>query len=89
MQEAQLRLENEDPPTAKIGDVLEYLAFSLYKQGNIKRALALTKKLVQLEPDHPRAKGSLPFLPYYTSTVALSYNAICMQEAIVFMFGIF
>uniref|UniRef100_A0A9J2PY10 procollagen-proline 4-dioxygenase n=1 Tax=Ascaris lumbricoides TaxID=6252 RepID=A0A9J2PY10_ASCLU len=59
MQEAQLRLENEDPPTAKIGDVLEYLAFSLYKQGNIKRALALTKKLVQLEPDHPRAKGNV------------------------------
>uniref|UniRef100_A0A915BIH4 Prolyl 4-hydroxylase alpha subunit domain-containing protein n=2 Tax=Parascaris univalens TaxID=6257 RepID=A0A915BIH4_PARUN len=59
MQEAQLRLENEDPPTANIGDILEYLAFSLYKQGNVKRALALTKKLVQLEPDHPRAKGNV------------------------------
>lgn len=35
----------EDPPTANYDDILEYLAFSMYKQGNLKRALKLTEEL--------------------------------------------
>ena len=38
-------------------EILEYLAYALYQQGNQKRALALTKRLVEMAPDHPRAEG--------------------------------
>ncbi|CEF59606.1 Prolyl 4-hydroxylase alpha-related protein PH4[alpha]EFB [Strongyloides ratti] len=55
MQEALMRLENETPRTVEYTDILEYLAFALFKQGNVKRALALTKKLASIETNHPRA----------------------------------
>uniref|UniRef100_F1L319 procollagen-proline 4-dioxygenase n=1 Tax=Ascaris suum TaxID=6253 RepID=F1L319_ASCSU len=59
MQEAKDRVEKENPPTASLEDILEFLAFALYKQGNLKRALQLTDQLVRLAPNHPRAKGNL------------------------------
>ncbi|VDK59359.1 unnamed protein product [Anisakis simplex] len=59
MQEAKDRVEKEDVPTANYEDILEFLAFALYKQGNLKRALQLTDKLVRMSPQHPRARGNL------------------------------
>ncbi|KAM3718366.1 Prolyl 4-hydroxylase subunit [Dirofilaria immitis] len=59
MQEARERVEKEIIPTANLEDILEYLAFSLYKQGNLKRALLLTDELYRINPDHPRAKGNI------------------------------
>ncbi|VDO89614.1 unnamed protein product [Heligmosomoides polygyrus] len=58
-EEAKLRLEEEEEPTAKLTQILEYLSFSLYKQGNAKHALKLVEELAQLEPNHPRAKGNI------------------------------
>ncbi|VDN07459.1 unnamed protein product, partial [Thelazia callipaeda] len=48
MQEARERVEQEAVPTASLEDILEYLAFSLYKQGNLKHALLLTDELCRL-----------------------------------------
>lgn len=48
MQEAQKRVQKEGKPTADPEDILEYLAFSLYKQGNLKRALLLTDELYRM-----------------------------------------
>ncbi|VDM98899.1 unnamed protein product, partial [Onchocerca ochengi] len=45
MQEARERIEEETISTANLEDILEHLAFSLYKQGNLKRALLLTDEL--------------------------------------------
>jgi prolyl 4-hydroxylase len=59
MQEAMDRSEKEDPPTATEANILEYLAFALFKQGNVKRALLATDRLYELNPKHPRAKGNL------------------------------
>ncbi|VDN54900.1 unnamed protein product [Dracunculus medinensis] len=59
MQEAKDRLEKEVRPTASLEDILEYLAFAIYKQGNLKRALLLTDELYKLNPNHPRAKGNV------------------------------
>uniref|UniRef100_A0A5S6QYW5 procollagen-proline 4-dioxygenase n=2 Tax=Trichuris muris TaxID=70415 RepID=A0A5S6QYW5_TRIMR len=61
MQEAMNRWEHEDPPTVEEVDILEYLAFGLYQQGNVKRALQLTKRLYNLKPEHPRAKGNIKY----------------------------
>ncbi|EPB69385.1 tetratricopeptide repeat protein [Ancylostoma ceylanicum] len=59
MEEALKRLEQEDEPTADREDVLEYLSYSLYKQGNLKHALKLVEELYKLNPRHPRAKGNI------------------------------
>lgn len=46
MEEAQERLRKEMPhETIQLKEILEYLAFSLFKQGNLKRALLLTEQL--------------------------------------------
>ncbi|KAH8363391.1 hypothetical protein KR084_009467 [Drosophila pseudotakahashii] len=42
-------------------DVLEYLAFSTYKEGNIESALTMTNELLQLLPHHERANGNKRF----------------------------
>ncbi|RCN36364.1 tetratricopeptide repeat protein [Ancylostoma caninum] len=59
MQTALNRLENEEEKTISEAEILEYLAYALYQQGNVRRALALTKRLAALAPDHPRAKGNV------------------------------
>ena len=61
MQEALDRYEKEEPKTADKADILEYFAFSFYKLGNIKQALKLTKDLVILVPNHPRASSNLVY----------------------------
>ncbi|XGW28333.1 hypothetical protein V3C99_008255 [Haemonchus contortus] len=59
MQTAMNRLEHENPRTIEEEEVLEYLAYALYQQGNVRRALTLTKRLAALAPNHPRAKGNV------------------------------
>uniref|UniRef100_A0A8R1XPL3 procollagen-proline 4-dioxygenase n=1 Tax=Onchocerca volvulus TaxID=6282 RepID=A0A8R1XPL3_ONCVO len=59
MQEARGRVEKEPVPTANLEDILEYLAFSLYEQGNLKRALLLMDELYRMNPDHPRANENV------------------------------
>uniref|UniRef100_A0A915ETU9 procollagen-proline 4-dioxygenase n=1 Tax=Ditylenchus dipsaci TaxID=166011 RepID=A0A915ETU9_9BILA len=60
MQEALDRIaveKSKDGP--KESDILEYLAFALYHQGNPKRAMAMTKRIVDIDPYHPRAEGNV------------------------------
>ncbi|GMT24855.1 hypothetical protein PFISCL1PPCAC_16152, partial [Pristionchus fissidentatus] len=59
MQEAIIKLEQEEPASVEEAEILEYLAYSLYQQGNVLRALSLTKRLVEISPNHPRAKGNV------------------------------
>ncbi|KAI1721472.1 2OG-Fe(II) oxygenase superfamily domain-containing protein [Ditylenchus destructor] len=59
MEEALVRSKKEMPPTSTEADILEYLAFALYKQGNVKKALQETDRLYQIHPAHPRAKGNI------------------------------
>ncbi|KRY72310.1 Prolyl 4-hydroxylase subunit alpha-2, partial [Trichinella pseudospiralis] len=59
MQEALNRVEHENPPSVDEAEILEYLAFGMYQQGNVKRALQLTKRLQRIKPDHPRAAGNV------------------------------
>uniref|UniRef100_A0A0K0DP84 P4Hc domain-containing protein n=1 Tax=Angiostrongylus cantonensis TaxID=6313 RepID=A0A0K0DP84_ANGCA len=59
MQAAMNKLENENPKTIDEAEVLEYLAYALYQQGNVRRALALTRRLAAIAPNHPRARGNV------------------------------
>nr|CDJ84989.1 Prolyl 4-hydroxylase alpha-subunit and Tetratricopeptide TPR2 and Oxoglutarate iron-dependent oxygenase domain containing protein [Haemonchus contortus] len=59
MEEAKRRVEQEEVPTASMSEILEYLSFSLYKQGNLKHALKFVEELYRIDPTHPRAKGNI------------------------------
>lgn len=48
--------EGLDKPT-----ILDYLAYSYYMQGNVRRALNITKEWLALDPDHTRAQGNRQF----------------------------
>ncbi|GLG99303.1 Prolyl 4-hydroxylase subunit alpha-2 [Gryllus bimaculatus] len=58
MQEALQRYEEEYNKTTTKSDILEYLAFSTYMQGNVRTALKLTDELLQIVPTHQRALGN-------------------------------
>lgn len=48
MQEALHRIPKENPSTANEPEIVEFLAYSLFKQGNLKRALIHSKRLQEL-----------------------------------------
>lgn len=50
MQEADRRLSTEKTPTVKRADILDYLSYAMYEQGNVERALVLSKQLRKLDP---------------------------------------
>lgn len=56
MTEAINRLNNDS--RLPRSDVLEYLAFSTFKEGNVKSALEMTNELLAMVPDHQRARGN-------------------------------
>lgn len=56
MTEAINRLNNDS--RLPRSDVLEYLAFSTFKEGNVQSALDMTDELLELVPDHSRARGN-------------------------------
>lgn len=58
MQEALDRVDEEVTKTADRVEILEYLAFSTFQQGNTRHALKLTNDLLAAVPDHPRAPGN-------------------------------
>lgn len=58
MTEALTRLEAENNKTVEHADILEYLAFSTYMQGNVRQALKLTNELLHERPNHQRALGN-------------------------------
>ncbi|BFF93068.1 prolyl 4-hydroxylase subunit alpha-1-like [Drosophila madeirensis] len=64
MNEAMSRMLEEplnQTQTFTRADVLEYLAFSTYKEGNVESALVMTNELLQLLPNHERANGNKRF----------------------------
>lgn len=63
MNEAMDRLikesnDSSSEVTKKKADILEYLAFSTYKEGNVVLALSMTNELLEINPDHERARGN-------------------------------
>uniref|UniRef100_A0A914NBD5 Prolyl 4-hydroxylase peptide-substrate-binding domain-containing protein n=1 Tax=Meloidogyne incognita TaxID=6306 RepID=A0A914NBD5_MELIC len=60
MEEANERyylLEKESTEINK-SDILNILSISLYKQGNLKRALIINDKLIELDPLYPNATNN-------------------------------
>ncbi|KAI4458942.1 prolyl 4-hydroxylase alpha subunit [Holotrichia oblita] len=55
MMEADERLKREVNQTVERSEILEYLAFSTYKLGDVRLALDLTNEILELIPTHERA----------------------------------
>ncbi|EFX85916.1 hypothetical protein DAPPUDRAFT_45616 [Daphnia pulex] len=58
MGEALNKWDDESNKTAAREDILDYLSFSTFKQGNVKEALQLTNELLKIVPYHQRAIGN-------------------------------
>lgn len=59
--------------SVETADILEYIAFSWYSQGNLKKALQYTNELLAINPEHPRAVGNKI---YYEDQLGSSSNNI-------------
>uniref|UniRef100_A0A1I8BZ65 procollagen-proline 4-dioxygenase n=1 Tax=Meloidogyne hapla TaxID=6305 RepID=A0A1I8BZ65_MELHA len=64
-------LERNPSPELEI-EILEFLAYALYQQGNNKRALIATKRVAELAPDHPRAPANIAWYEKRMSAEELS-----------------
>ncbi|XP_042364469.1 prolyl 4-hydroxylase subunit alpha-1-like [Plectropomus leopardus] len=56
--------EGEASRTVDAVTILDYLSYSVYQQGELKRALDFTRRLLKLDPTHQRANGNLKYFEY-------------------------
>ncbi|QQP34866.1 Uncharacterized protein FKW44_022906, partial [Caligus rogercresseyi] len=59
--------EEKSKSTVPKSDIYEYMAFSAYIQGHLRRALKFTNLLLKESPNHPRAPGNKV---YYENAIA-------------------
>uniref|UniRef100_A0A0N4Z265 procollagen-proline 4-dioxygenase n=1 Tax=Parastrongyloides trichosuri TaxID=131310 RepID=A0A0N4Z265_PARTI len=59
MEVAKERVLKENKNHWLFPEILEYLSFSYYKQGNVKHALREIEELLKVAPNHTRAKGNV------------------------------
>ncbi|XP_028279664.1 prolyl 4-hydroxylase subunit alpha-1b isoform X4 [Parambassis ranga] len=64
MAQALKQLDEGEESTLDKVTVLDYLSYSIYQQGEIERALEYTKRLLELDPEHQRAKGNLKYFEF-------------------------
>ncbi|MGH0120856.1 UNVERIFIED_CONTAM: hypothetical protein FKN15_024337 [Acipenser sinensis] len=55
--------QGEQSVTDKV-NILDYLSYSIYQQGELDKALELTRRLLKLDPEHQRANGNLKYFEY-------------------------
>uniref|UniRef100_A0A8P4G0U7 Prolyl 4-hydroxylase subunit alpha-1 n=1 Tax=Dicentrarchus labrax TaxID=13489 RepID=A0A8P4G0U7_DICLA len=56
--------QGEKSGTVDAVNILDYLSYSVYQQGELERALDFTKRLLELDPTHQRANGNLKYFEY-------------------------
>ncbi|KAL6478334.1 hypothetical protein MHYP_G00141690 [Metynnis hypsauchen] len=55
--------EGENSSVDKV-TVMDYLSYAIYQQGEIDRALELTKRMLKLDPSHQRANSNLKYFEF-------------------------
>uniref|UniRef100_A0A671M8D9 procollagen-proline 4-dioxygenase n=1 Tax=Sinocyclocheilus anshuiensis TaxID=1608454 RepID=A0A671M8D9_9TELE len=55
--------EGEESIIDKVS-VMDYLNYAIYQQGELERALELTKRMLKLDPNHQRANGNLKYFEF-------------------------
>uniref|UniRef100_A0A8C8G6R4 Prolyl 4-hydroxylase subunit alpha-1 n=1 Tax=Oncorhynchus tshawytscha TaxID=74940 RepID=A0A8C8G6R4_ONCTS len=64
MEQALKQLDEGEESTVDKVTVLDYLSYAIYQQGDLGRALELTKRLLMLDPEHQRANGNLKYFEF-------------------------
>ncbi|XP_078387098.1 prolyl 4-hydroxylase subunit alpha-1b isoform X6 [Cetorhinus maximus] len=64
MEQALKQLDAGEVSTIDKITVLDYLSYAVYQQGDLDKALELTKRLLKLDPEHQRANGNLRYFEY-------------------------
>ncbi|XP_078407233.1 prolyl 4-hydroxylase subunit alpha-2 isoform X2 [Cetorhinus maximus] len=61
MQQTLKQLEEGEPSAVTQAEALDYLSYSVYQMGDIRRAVDLTKRLIAADPTHSRAQSNLHY----------------------------
>ncbi|XP_072446517.1 prolyl 4-hydroxylase subunit alpha-2-like isoform X1 [Chiloscyllium punctatum] len=61
MQQALKQLEEGEPSVITQAEALDYLSYSVYQIGDIRRAIDLTNRLIAVDPTHLRAQSNLHY----------------------------
>ncbi|XP_061692820.1 prolyl 4-hydroxylase subunit alpha-1b isoform X2 [Syngnathoides biaculeatus] len=64
MAQALRQLDDGEESTVDKVTVLDYLSYAIYQQGELERALGYTKRLLELDPEHQRAKGNVKYFEF-------------------------
>ncbi|XP_049592289.1 prolyl 4-hydroxylase subunit alpha-1b isoform X3 [Syngnathus scovelli] len=64
MAQALKQINDGEESTVEMVTVLDYLSYAIYQQGELERALVYTKKLLELDPEHQRAKGNVKYFEF-------------------------
>ncbi|XP_063047283.1 prolyl 4-hydroxylase subunit alpha-1b isoform X1 [Engraulis encrasicolus] len=64
MAQALRQLDEGEESTIDKITVIDYLSYAIYQQGELERALELTKRLLALDPTHQRANGNLKYFEF-------------------------
>ncbi|KAM4636230.1 prolyl 4-hydroxylase subunit alpha-1 isoform 4-T4 [Discoglossus pictus] len=67
MEQALRQLDDGEKSTIDKVVVLDYLSYAVYQQGDLDNALILTKRLLELDPEHKRGNGNLKYFEYILS----------------------
>ncbi|CAM2117554.1 unnamed protein product [Caretta caretta] len=67
MEQALKQLDDGEVSTVDRVSILDYLSYAVYQQGDLDKAMMLTKRLLELDPEHQRANGNLKYFEYIMS----------------------
>ncbi|KAI6066640.1 Prolyl 4-hydroxylase subunit alpha-1 isoform X2 [Aix galericulata] len=64
MEQALKQLDEGEVSSADKVYILDYLSYAVYQQGDLGKAMMLTKRLLELDPEHQRANGNMKYFEY-------------------------
>uniref|UniRef100_A0AAX7TZZ4 Prolyl 4-hydroxylase subunit alpha-1 n=1 Tax=Astatotilapia calliptera TaxID=8154 RepID=A0AAX7TZZ4_ASTCA len=64
MAQALKQLDEGEESTLDKVTVIDYLSYAIYQQGEMERAMEYTKRLIELDPEHPRGKSNLKYFEF-------------------------
>ncbi|KFZ47982.1 Prolyl 4-hydroxylase subunit alpha-1, partial [Antrostomus carolinensis] len=64
MEQALKQLDEGEVSSADKVYILDYLSYAVYQQGDLPKAMMLTKRLLELDPEHQRANGNMKYFEY-------------------------
>ncbi|ROL45257.1 Prolyl 4-hydroxylase subunit alpha-1 [Anabarilius grahami] len=64
MAQALTQLDEGEESTVDKVTVMDYLSYAIYQQGELERALELTKRMLKLDPNHHRGNGNLKYFEF-------------------------